>query len=131
MFREEDFDHIDKMQNDIADGVMDASESHYVLEKVIDILSKTDYLSDESRMEMMMHCVNICYSTDEDGDEVLDEDRIFHLVLALCFNYSNVVSNLIIDGFNIDDYYRFLKEEVLPAMNEQSKALPYWDLDEK
>lgn len=131
MFKKEDFDHIDKMQNNMADGVMDASSSHSVLEEVIEILSQTDYLSDESRMEMMMHCVNICYSKDEDGDEILDEDRIFHLVLALCFNYSNVVSNLVIDGFNLEDYYRFLKEEVLPVMNEQSKTLPYWDIDEK
>lgn len=131
MFEKEDFEHIDKMQNTMADGVMDASDSHSVLEKVIGILSSTDYLSDESRMEMMMHCINICYSKDEDGEEVFEEDRVFHLVLALCFNYSNVMSNLVIDGFNTEDYYNFLKEEVLPVMDEQSKTLPYWDIDEK
>lgn len=130
MFKKEDFDHIEKMQNSMADGILDASESPITLEKVVDILASTDFLSDESRMEMMMRCINECYSTDENGEDILEEDKVFHLVLALCFNYSNIISNLVIDGFNLEDYYRFLKEEVLPVMNEESKNLPYWDVDE-
>lgn len=130
MFKKEDFNHIEKMQNSMADGILDASESPKVLENLVDLLSATDFLSDESRMEMMMHCINMCYSQDEDGDDVLDEDKVFHVVLALCFNYSNIISNLIIDGFDVQDYYRFLKEEVIPVMNEESKNLPYWDVDE-
>lgn len=130
MFKKEDFDHIEKMQNSMADGILDASESPQMLEKVVDILASTDFLSDESRMEMMMRCINECYSTDENGEDTLEEDKVFHLVLALCFNYSNIVSNLVIDGFSLEDYYRFLKEEVLPVMNEESKNLPYWDVDE-
>lgn len=130
MFKKEDFDHIEKMQTSMADGILDASESPKVLETVVEIMQSTDFLSDESRMEMMMHCVNLCYENDEDGDEVVDESKVFHLVLALCFMYSNIVSNLVMDGFDIEDYYKFLKEEVIPVMNEQSKSLPYWDVDE-
>jgi hypothetical protein len=78
-------------------------------------------------MEMMMSCINLCYE-DEDGETVLVEDNVFGVVLGICFNYSNILSNLITDGFQTKEYYDFLKEEVLPVMREESKSLPYWDL---
>lgn len=128
MFRKEDFDHIDKMQNAMADGIMDASSSHSMLENLIEILSSTDFSSDESRMEMMMHCVNLIYEV-EDGEDVLVEDNVFHVILGLCFAYANIMSNLYVDGFDINDYFNFMKTEVLPAMKEEYKTLPYWDVD--
>lgn len=128
MFNEKDFDHIDKMQNSMADGITDGSDSHMILESLVDIMSTTDFTSDESRMEFMMKCINECY--DKEDEDVLVEDNVFGVVLGLCFNYSNIVSNLVVDGFNIEEYYSFLKGEVLPAMKEESKSLPYWDIDE-
>ena len=127
MFEQEDFDHIKKMNNSMADGMTDGSDSHMVLEDIVDILSKTDFTSDESRMEMMMNCINLCYE-DEEGEAVLVEDNVFGVILGLCFNYSNILSNLVTDGFVTDDYFNFLKEEILPTMKEESKSLPYWDL---
>lgn len=128
MFNEKDFDHIEKMQNAMADGMTDGSESHMILENLVDIMSTTDFTSDESRMEFMMKCINECY--DKEDEDVLVEDNVFGVVLGLCFNYSNIVSNLVVDGFNIEEYYSFLKGEVLPAMKEESKSLPYWDINE-
>lgn len=129
MFKKEDFDHIQKMKNDMADGITDGSEAHFLLEQVVDILSTADFSSDESRMNLMMQCVNLCYE-EEDGEDVLVEDNMFGVILALCFNYTNIVSNLIADGFDVESYYDFLKTEVLPVMREESKSLPYWDLNE-
>ena len=128
MFEPEDFDHIQKMKNSMADGMTDGSESHMILEKIVDIFSETNFASDEGRMEMMMSCINLCYE-EEEGETVLVEDNVFGVVLGVCFNYSNILSNLITDGFNTDDYYNFLKQEVLPVMREESKSLPYWDFD--
>jgi hypothetical protein len=128
VFNEKDFDHIEKMQNAMADGMTDGSESHMILENLVDIMSTTDFTSDESRMEFMMKCINECY--DKEDEDVLVEDNVFGVVLGLCFNYSNIVSNLVVDGFNIEEYYSFLKGEVLPAMKEESKSLPYWDINE-
>ena len=79
---------------------------------------------------MMMHCVNICYEKDS-GEDILVEDNVFHLILSLCFLYANIVSNLIIDGFDVPDYFRFMKEEVVPSMREEYQMLPYWDLDDE
>jgi hypothetical protein len=129
MFREEDFDNINKMRNTMADGITDGSESHMILENIVNILSKTDFTSDESRMELMMNCINLCYEKDGDED-ILIEDNVFGVILGLCFNYSNIISNLVVDGFNVDEYYNFLKQEVLPVMREESKSLPYWDINE-
>ena len=70
MFEQEDFDHIQKMKNSMADGMTDGSDSHMLLESIVDIFSKTDFTSDESRMEMMMSCINLCYE-EEDGEAVL------------------------------------------------------------
>jgi hypothetical protein len=130
MFEKEDFDHIQKMQNSMADGMTDGSDSHSILEKIVDLFSHTDFTSDESRMEMMMNCINLCYE-DEDGEAVLVEDNVFGVVLGLCFNYSNILSNLITDGFQTEDYYNFLKDEILPVMREESKSLPYWDIEDE
>jgi hypothetical protein len=129
MFNEEDFNHIEKMKSSMADGMTDGSESHMILEEIVELMSKTDFTSDESRMEFMMNCINICYQ-DEDGEPVLVEDKMFGVILGLCFNYSNIISNLIVDGFNVDEYYEFLQKEVLPVMREESKSLPYWDVNE-
>ena len=130
MFNDKDFDHIQKMENEMPDGILDGSESHMILENIVNIMSETDFASDESRMEFMMQCINICYEDPSDDESALVEDNVFGVVLGLCFNYSNIVSNLIVDGFNVDEYYSFLKSEVLPAMKEESKSLPYWDINE-
>lgn len=129
MFKDKDFEFIDKMDNTIADGITDGTESHLMLENIVNLMSEIDFSYDESRMEFMMKCINLCYEQ-EDGEDVLVEDNVFNVILALCFNYSNIISNLVVDGFNIEDYYHFLKTEVLPQMAEESKALPYWDIDE-
>ncbi len=130
MFREEDFSHINKMNNEMADGITDGSAAHKVLEELVDILSTIDFTSDEDRMLLMMKCINLCYEQQEDGEDILVEDKVFSTILALCFTYSNIMSNLIVDGFNAEDYFNFIKTEVLPVMEEESKALPYWDLND-
>ena len=129
MFNENDFDHINKMKETMADGLTDGSDAHMILEKLVDILSTTDFTSDTSRMELMMNCINICYEKEGDED-ILIEENVFGVILGLCFNYANIISNLIVDGFNVDEYYDFLKKEVLPVMREESKSLPYWDINE-
>ena len=130
MFKQEDFDHIEKMQTEMADGITDGSDTHLILEQIVNIMTETDFSSDEDRMAFMMHCINLCYEDGEDGEDVLVEDKMFGVILALCFNYSNIISNLLVDGFNIDEYYGFLINEVLPMMKEESKALPYWEINE-
>jgi hypothetical protein len=129
MFNQEDFNHLEKMNNSMADGMTDGSEAHMMLEKIIDHLSETDFLSDEDRMKLMMNCINLCYDKTESQD-VLNEEKVIAVVLGLCFNYTNVVSNLVTDGFQVDEYYSFLKKEILPVMKEESTSLPYWDINE-
>lgn len=130
MFKQEDFNHIEKMQTEMADGITDGSDTHLILEQIVNIMTETDFSSDEDRMAFMMHCINLCYEDGENGEDVLVEDKMFGVILALCFNYSNIISNLLVDGFNIDEYYGFLINEVLPMMKEESKALPYWEINE-
>ena len=127
MFNNEDFDQIKKMMTDIPDGILDGSDAHQMLEAVTDILSETDFSSDESRMEMMMNCINLCFEGQSDEAEIT-EDRVFGVILGLTFNYSNIICNLQYDGFNTQSYFSYLKSDVLPTMAEESKNLPYWDV---
>lgn len=130
MFDNNDFEHISKMQNEMADGIIDGSDTHEMLEKVTEIISNTNFLSDEARMAMMMEIINLCYE-EEDDEVILVEDFVFSVILALCFNYSNIMTNLTIDGFDMNAYFNFLKTEVLPTMKEESKNLPYWELNDE
>lgn len=130
MFDNNDFEHIKKMKNEMADGITDASSHHEILESVVDLLSNIDYGSDESRMELMMQSINMCYDN-INGEISLDEDRVFGVVLGLCFCLSNIVSNIETSGFSVADYFGVIKSEILPTMKEESKALPYWDLDDE
>lgn len=129
MFKKEDFNHIDKMNNEMADGIVDATDSQIILEEIVNVFATTDYLSDDSRMELMMRCINLCYEI-EDGEDLISEDKMFSVITAICFNYCNVMSNLAEEGFDIPKYFDFIKNELLPIMREDSKSLPYWDMDE-
>ena len=117
------------MKNEMADGITDASSHHEVLENIVSLLSEIDYSSDESRMELMMQSVNMCYDN-INGEQVLDEDSVFGVVLGLCFCLTNIVSNIGNEGFSAQDYFAVIKNEILPIMREESKNLPYWNLDE-
>lgn len=130
MFDNNDFDHIKKMETEMADGLLDASDSHEILEEVTQLIAETDFSSDESRMELMMKCINVCYE-EEDGETVLVEDNVFSTILALCFNYSNLATNLIASGFEFSDYLDHVKNEILPGMREEFESLPYWNMDEQ
>lgn len=118
------------MKNEMADGITDASFHQEILERVVDLLSNIDYDSDESRMELMMQTINMCYEN-IDGEIILDEDSVFGVVLGLCFCLSNIISNIENDGFSAAEYFGIIKEEILPVMKEESKNLPYWNLDEQ
>ena len=129
MFNKKDFNHINKMQSEMADGITDTTESQDVLENIMEIFKDTNFEDDEDRMRMMMRVVNECYS-DDSGVASLSEDKAFHTVLALCFYYSNLVWNLISNGFSYDDYTDFLIKEILPSMREEAKSIPYWEVED-
>jgi hypothetical protein len=129
MFNKDDFNNIKRMEEDVPDGIADGSEAQKIVDEVSDVLSKTNYETDAGRMEMMMNCVNLCYE-EIDNELVMTEDRAFGVIVGLTFNYSNIMSNLIADGFDSEDYYQTLKNEVLKDMTEQSNSIPYWDIQE-
>lgn len=129
MFNPEDFEHIKKMGSEIADGITDASSHHEVLENIVSLLSEIDFSSEESRMELMMQSVNLCYDN-INGKSELEEDNVFGVIVGLCFCLTNIISNIENEGFSAQEYFTALKNEVLPIMKEESKYLPYWDLDE-
>lgn len=126
MFNNDDFNFIKESPDAAPDGLIDASDYQEVNERITDLFSKTDFLSVNGKMEMMMNIMNMF--ADEDGENV-DPNATFGVVLALTFHLGNIFSNLQnSDPEGLAEYFEFVKNEMLPAMREESSSLPYWEM---
>jgi len=126
MFNDDDFEFVKDSPDKVPDGLVDASDYHEANEIITDLLSKTDFLSINGKMEMMMHIINMF--ADEDGENV-DPNATFGVVLALTFHLGNIFGNLQnSDPEGLTEYFDFVKNELLPAMKEESSSLPYWEM---
>lgn len=126
MFNDNDFEFVKDSPDKVPDGLVDASDYHEANEIITDLLSKTDFLSINGKMEMMMHIINMF--ADEDGENV-DPNATFGVVLALTFHLGNIFGNLQnSDPEGLTEYFDFVKNELLPAMKEESSSLPYWEM---
>lgn len=130
MFNEKDFDNVKRMGDEFPDGLVDGSDSHMILENITKILAETDYTTSEGRMEMMMNCINCCYELNDNDELEMIDENVFGVILGLTFNYSNIMSNLQDGGFDSEHYYNHLINELMPVMREESKNLPYWEMDD-
>lgn len=126
MFNDDDFEFVKDSPDKVPDGLVDASDYHEANEIITDLLSKTDFSSVNGKMEMMMHIINMF--ADEDGENV-DPNATFGVVLALTFHLGNIFGNLQnSDPEGLTEYFDFVKNELLPAMKEESSSLPYWEM---
>lgn len=126
MFNNDDFEFIKDSQETVPDGLVDASDYQEMNEQITELLSKTDFTSINGKMEMMMNIMNMFAL--EDGENV-DPNATFGVVLALTFHLGNIFSNLQeSDPEGLADYFEFMKNEMLPAMREESSSLPYWEM---
>lgn len=126
MFNDDDFEFVKDSPDKVPDGLIDASDYHEVNEIITDLLSNTDFSSVNGKMEMMMHIINMF--ADEDGENV-DPNATFGVVLALTFHLGNIFGNLQnSDPEGLTEYFDFVKNELLPAMKEESSSLPYWEM---
>jgi hypothetical protein len=125
MFNQDDFDKIKKYEDIVPDGIMDASDFYEDLSLITSLIEKHEEDNFESRVSIMMKVINNLY--DESGT-TLDGDKIYGTVISLLFHI-----HTLLEGMYDEDkaeYFRTIKEEVLPSLREDVKHLPYWDSDD-
>lgn len=126
MFNNDDFDFVKDSNDTVPDGLIDASDYQEMNERITELLSQTDFSSVNGKMEFMMNVMNMF--ADEDGENV-DPNATFGVVLALTFHLNNIFGNLQnSDPEGLTEYFDFVKNELLPAMKEESTSLPYWEM---
>lgn len=126
MFNDDDFDFVKDNNDTVPDGLVDASDYQEMNERITELLSQTDFSSVNGKMTFMMNVMNMF--ADEDGENV-DPNATFGVVLALTFHLNNIFGNLQnSDPEGLTEYFDFVKNELLPAMREESTSLPYWEM---
>ena len=128
MFDKNDFENMKKFNNNIPDGVMDASSFYEDLVFLSNLLEKTNFDSPDERMESMMNVINYFYIKGDDEELYLDQDRVYGITIALLFHLCNIFSG--IDDEDRVDYWNTVNNEMLPDMSKDKTIIPYWDTDE-
>lgn len=127
MFNDDDFEKMNDMEDQVPDGVLDASDYQRLNEEIAKIYHDTDFLNVESKMKATMSVINLLGS-DEDGED-MDADVVFGVVLGLAFHLTNIFTSLAAsDPEGLSEYFDYLMNELLPSMKEESEVLPYWDM---
>jgi hypothetical protein len=126
MFSNDDFEMINRTEDTAPDGMLDASDYQMMNEVITKYLADTDFHDVESKMHFTMKVINL-FAT-EDGEDV-DPNNVFGVVLALTFHVTNIFAHLQeSDMDNLKDYFKYIQEELLPSMKEESSSLPYWEM---
>lgn len=124
MFDESDFEElIDKMSS-APDGVLDGSSYLDTFKQVYDHFFLLDHEDEVSRMKFMMNIMNlVTTASDKDFDP-----EVFEVVAVLSFHLLHLFG--IVHTYEEDFkgmYLSHLREKVIPDLEENSGAVPYWE----
>lgn len=124
MFDPNDFQHMSDNQDQAPDGLIDASDYAEDMSFVTNILSDIQYDDTLSRIHAMMNIINKMYGDDNN----LDVERVTGVVIALSFHIITLLNTLEEDSRQ--EYFQFIKDDVITEIEKEASSLPYWNLDE-
>jgi hypothetical protein len=125
MFDESDFDALQERMNDVPDGVLDASPYVKVFKKVYDHLYNLDVDDETSKVRFMMNIMNL-FDPEEDPDEVTS--TVYEIMAVMSFHIVQLIG--ITQRYEEDFknmYIAHLREKIIPDLEENSGAVPYWE----
>lgn len=123
MFKPEDFENIDKDDDTIPDGVIDASNYYEILVKITEYIEEVDYEDNGSRMGSMMNIVNLMH----EDEETLSEDSVYGVCISLMYHLQTMLSGMVEE--DRVEYFQHIKDEVLPIFEKEASILPYYESD--
>jgi hypothetical protein len=124
MFDPNDFKHMSDNTDQAPDGLIDASDYAEDMSFVTNILSDIDYDDMISRMHAMMNILNQMYG----DDNKMDTERVTGVTIALSFHIITLLNSLEEDSRQ--EYFQFIKDDVITEIEKEASSLPYWNLDE-
>lgn len=123
MFKPEDFENIDKDDDAIPDGVIDATNYYEILVKITEYIEGVDYEDNGSRMGSMMNIVNLMH----EDEETLSEDSVYGVCISLMYHLQTMLSGMVEE--DRVEYFQHIKDEVLPIFEKEASILPYYESD--
>lgn len=124
MFNPEDFENINNIDPDtVPDGIVDASDYHQLLKQITEYLEQTDYDDPNSRMVSMMNIINL-YHDDED---TVDQDKVYGVTIGLMYHVQTMFGGM--PSEDKEEYFKIVKEDILPTFEKDASSLPYYDSD--
>ena len=124
MFDPNDFQHMSDNTDQAPDGLIDASDYAEDMSFVTNILSDIDYDDMISRMHAMMNILNQMYG----DDNKMDTERVTGVTIALSFHIITLLNSL--EEESRQEYFQFIKDDVITEIEKEASSLPYWNLDE-
>lgn len=120
VFDESDFDGVGKKEKEIPDGLIDGSGYVDVFKYLLTHLENLEVDNYESKVKFMMNLVNPVYRENNDSP---DMTYVFNLITAMSFH---LVHLLQVAGGS-DDYAYAVREQILPHIEREAQAIPYWE----
>jgi len=124
LFDESDFEELIDKMGSAPDGVLDGLSYLDTFKKVYDYFFLLDHEDEVSRMKFMMNIMNLV-TTELDKDF---DHEIFEVVAVLSFHLLHLFG--IVHNYEEDFkgmYLSHLREKVIPDLEENSGAVPYWE----
>lgn len=129
MFNKKDFDKI-KNKDTAPDGLMDGSLYVLALKAITTALEEFNMQDEDERMQCMMVIVNESsrYIQEENPEIMRVIEPLLNCVIALGF-HATMLLNILEQkspGF-LEKYFQMIHEQLMPEIEERSKAMPYWE----
>lgn len=123
-----DDDDAEKMsfKGRIPDGIIDGTQYSDIFQNIYAALKKIDKEDSISNVTWIMSCVNECYKDNGDNTSSVDNSKATDTVTALAYFVMTLIRG--VDDEDLDEYYRFHEEEVIPDMVANSKTIPWYDI---
>jgi len=117
-------DAYNKHKDQMPDGVVDASGYIDVVKTIVNSISHLDNKDTSENIKFMTTIMDIFMSEDLE----IDVDKIMEAITAMAF----VVTTTMQFANNLDDefvskYINSMNDNVLPVMEKEARAIPYWN----
>jgi hypothetical protein len=125
-FSDDDISRVGRDDMGVPDGVVDASHYLNVFKFVHESLKDLDPANFESKIKFMMSILNPIYM-DKDA-EILDKRYVFDLITCMSFHIVQLLmgASMLSDDFK-EQYVHLVESQIIPVMDKECQALPYWD----
>tara|TARA_B100002019_G_scaffold73910_1_gene63844 strand:- start:6736 stop:7119 length:384 start_codon:yes stop_codon:yes gene_type:complete len=123
-FSDDDIEQAIKNMGEVPDGLIDNTNYVDLFAAHVECIDSLDINDEESRLTYMMRIVNMVGDPSDEDFEV----RTVENATCMTFHIINLlqIGSMMKDDF-VEMYVDSLRNEVLPQLNQDKGAMPYWN----